>query len=777
MRRLSAKVGSGAMSQPSRIRDANPDGSEWLTLRLFLLVLAAALVAAFPRVALGLDTFFCRDFGALGYPGVIFLRDSLARGELPLWDPYSHCGVPYLAQMGQWYPPTWLCCFLPLPWAVNFLMLAHLWFGGFGVFWLLHRWRVGNYAAAFGGFAFVFNGVMLSCLLWGNYIASLALLPWVAGSVIEAWRSGGRWLPLAAIASAMQVLTATPELTLLTWLLLGALWLGEALSGRTQFARSLCRLVAVVLLAAGITMVQMLPFFDLMAHSQRSAGGVDTATWSMPGWGWASFLVPLFHSYPSPQGQWFQHDQEFLASYYLGAGVLALAAVGAWCARTRTATIMAGLILFCWIMALGPNGGVFEPLKKVLPLISVARYPVKFVILTAFLVPLLAAFGLERLQHPRESRPRRVLSIIIALFLALMAGLVWFECRYPLPSDDWTATAASAAERALLMLAMAAGVLGLRKLGDRHARVFLQVALLALLPLDALTHSPKIAPTLPAFVLNPGVWQVSGRPAPRLGEGRIMINPNAEQKLLYSQVADMQADFIGKRAAEWYNLNLLDGVPKVTGAITLRPASFDILERYLYYTPDAQCGRGLVDFLSVEWLTAPDNPAGWTGRPGSLPWITAGQQPVFADDAGALRGIMALDFAPEKIVYLPESSRASVTITNQTRCALSHGRMSLNAVAVDADADAPSLIVLSQSYYHLWRVFVDGQPVQLLRANLAFQAVAVAAGRHHVDLVYRDPRLEMGAGLSLLALAACGAIWVFAKRPLTGAAGSVTVPP
>src|SRR5580700_7281178 len=97
--------------------DSKTNGAEWLTTRKFLLLLTAALLVAFPKLALGINTLFFRDFGALGYPGVAFQHDGLLHGEFPLWNPYSHCGVPWLAQMEQWYLPGWICYCLPIPWA------------------------------------------------------------------------------------------------------------------------------------------------------------------------------------------------------------------------------------------------------------------------------------------------------------------------------------------------------------------------------------------------------------------------------------------------------------------------------------------------------------------------------------------------------------------------------------------------------------------------------------------------------------------------------------
>jgi uncharacterized membrane protein YfhO len=125
-----------------------------------------------------------------------------------------------------------------------------------------------------------------------------------------------------------------------------------------------------------------------------------------------------------------------------------------------------------------------------------------------------------------------------------------------------------------------------------------------------------------------------------------------------------------------------------------------------------------------------------------------------------LQSITAEDFNPRDVVYLPESERAIVTVTNQTLCAVTNASFKPNQVEADIAAAAPSLVVLSQSYYHLWRAFVDEKSVPLLRANLAFQAVEVPAGTHHLKLIYRDPNLEIGAMISLLSLVACGLIWL-----------------
>src|SRR4051812_35893588 len=70
----------------------------WLQPRRFALLLAALVLAQFPSVVLGLETFFFRDYGFFGYPLAAYHREAFWQGEIPLWNPYNYAGLPFLAQ-------------------------------------------------------------------------------------------------------------------------------------------------------------------------------------------------------------------------------------------------------------------------------------------------------------------------------------------------------------------------------------------------------------------------------------------------------------------------------------------------------------------------------------------------------------------------------------------------------------------------------------------------------------------------------------------------------
>ena len=74
-------------------------------------------------------------------------------------------------------------------------------------------------------------------------------------------------------------------------------------------------------------------------------------------------------------------------------------------------------------------------------------------------------------------------------------------------------------------------------------------------------------------------------------------------------------------------------------------------------------------------------------------------------------------------------------------------------------APEPSLVVLSQTFYHPWRAEVDGRSATLWRANHAFQALEMPAGAHDVRFVYADNAFRYGSLVSCLTLAALAALY------------------
>ena len=738
----------------------------WLSPARFALLLAAFIFAGYPDVVVGSGTFIFRDFGGFAYPLAFYHRESFWRGEVPLWNPLSECGLPFLAQWNTLvlYPGSLIYLFLPLSWSLSLYCLLHQFIGGMGAYLLAHRWTGNRLAAAVAGTAFAFNGLTLNCLMWTNNIAALGWMPWVVLAASAAWQQGGRKIVAAAQIGTLQMLTGAPELIFTTWVLTTALLLVERRQTGSELALQLVRFTLVVALVGSASAAQLLPFLELLAHSQRDQNFAD-ASWAMPGWGWANLLVPQFYTFVLYLGVKFQYGQGWTSSYYMGIGTLALALLAAWRAHEPRVWALASVSLLASILALGDEGPLYGPLRRVFPLIAVVRFPVKFVLALVFATPFLAAWGISSLraaqgQFWKAERVRLVSLWTVLLFL--IVALIWFAWAYPQvdpPYSDWPATVQSGASRAVFLSAILGIVVILRSVTRPIAARWLHVGLLLLVWLDVWTHAPDQNPRVPLAVYAPGVSHLSPQPQP--GVARAMFKPNTKPVIEAKTARDAYTNYLCGRLALDANMNLLEGIPKLDGFFSLALREYSEVNRRLYATQWKELPP-LIDFLGVSHVSKPDSFFDWSDRTNYLPMVTSGPEPVFADAATTLAGLTNSSFDPRRVVYFPREIEPHLRTRNPTAAHLAKQHFSANRLDLVVETRAPTILVVAQAYFPAWRAVVDGRPAPVWRANHAFQAVEVPAGTHQVILRYEDRAFGCGLLLSASTLALCVSGWFLA---------------
>lgn len=698
-----------------------------ITTRNVALALGAMLFIAFLGPATGAETFFYRDFGVLGYPTASYHREMFWRGELPLWNPYSNCGVPFLAQWGTMvlYPFSLIYLLLPFPWSLNIFCLLHLWFGALGVFKLARRWTESNEGAAVASVLFLFSGITLSSLSWPNYTAAFGWTPWLILFAEAAWR-GRQWaVARAALVGTMQMLAGVPELTMLTWALIGALWLRDGLATPRIFKWFTLRLAILVGLIAALSAAQLMPFFDLLWHSHRLSGGL-AHKWALPMTGLPNFILPMLHAFQTPQGTWFQYDQHFLSSTYVGAFALMLAIAGV-LSRQGRAVLLAIFSALCIAASLSQVGGQS---------FGLARYPVKFLLLLPVTIPLLAAFGF---------RARLNMRLVFGIVVSCAALLVWAKAN-PFQYDRWPETLSNSIVR---MVLFGLAVFLLRRRWT--------AALCILLFVDGRYHIANQNPTTRVATVRSAIGT---RPLPKLGEGRAFISADAEKALLNSNVRDLSTEFIGKQLAIWSHLNLVELAPKVNGSATLQIREQKEIQSWLYSGTNSNLEAWL-DFLGVTHATRPDSVVEWTNRRTALPMLRvaapinpmrylAGQVESNADLS--FPRVIRPEFDPLKETLLDYSSdppqRAEAEIKNL--------KVSEHEVTADVFASGSTTLVFAQSWSPNWRAEVNGQPwrhhFDLMHANHVFGAFTIPEGKSRVRIYYRDNAFILGGAISIVAL-------------------------
>jgi hypothetical protein len=741
----------------------------WLTPIRFAFILAILIASFFPDVLFAGKSFFFRDFGIFTYPAAYFQRESFWHGQIPLWNPLNNCGIPFLAQWNTvvLYPLSLIYILLPLTWGLTLYFLAHLFLAGFGMYLLASQWTGNRLAAAIAGVAFVFNGLTLNCLMWASNLAALAWMPWVILAAEQAWQLGGKRVILAALAGAVQMLAGAPEIVVFTWLIIFTICIGQAIAAIKFHGRTFTRLFLVVLIVSLLSAAQFLPFMDLLAHSERNSA-LGASFWAIPISGWANLLVPLFHSYRSPMGVYFQPWQDWTSSYYICIGVLALALLAIILVRTPRVWLLAGFAIFGFVVALGNQGEVYPLLLKIFPPLGFMRYPIKFAFLTVFAVPLLAAFGVawfRTIGITQSSTALRWTLCVMILLISMIGGIIWYAHVYPFPTDRWPFLLQNGLFRAVFLVFIPGTILIYGRIRSLRLQIFTGLLLLILIWLDIATFAPRQNPTVEASAYQSGLLAQRMNPLPQIGEARAFMTKQTHDFFYGSMLSDSYKDYVGRRIALFGNCNLLDNIPTADGFYSLYVREQRNLFLHFFFSPTNAFPQGLADFLGISQMSDPEKLLGWQSRPSHLPFCTIGPKPIFVALSNAPALLLGSDFDPSRVVYLPQESKKSMDVTNQVHGIILAAHFTPQRLDFETEAEAPTLLVLSQTYYHPWHAYVNDQPVKIWRANYAFQAIEIPQGRSMVKFIYEDSLFNYGATISCATFLACMLILIRKRIP------------
>jgi len=743
--------------------------SDWFTPKRFALLLLAFLLAAFPDVFLLGKSFFFRDYAFFTSPLAFYHKECFWRGELPFWNGYHNLGQPFLAQWNTMalYPGSLIYLLLPLPWSLNLFCLVHLFLGGMGMYFFARHLLNHPFAAAFAGLAYVFNAFTLNCLMYPHNIAALSWLPWILWSTKLACRNGGRALPLAMLAGAMQMLTGGAEITLQTWLLAGCFMLYDCWQNGWHW-KAPCRLFIIVLLVTALAAIQLMPFLDLLAHSQRDKAWASN-DWSMPAWGWLNLFIPKFGSYPGPYGVHNQFGQAWVNTYYPGCIVTMFAVLAWWQNRQK-------LVLGCWLVimlslsiAQGGEGILYDNLKSLLPQLGYIRYPIKYIAMSIILLPLLAGAALcavmNHAQSDTENTLARKLSILTFVFVFLAFLAARLDLYLQIPFVEWETTLANGLTRALIFGAAAFLLVRLCRSQIPGQALKLSIALLALVWADQIIFTQRPSPAVSSWVYKPDMTQQQLGIEVQTGPGAARFMPNARIQNELGRtafvIAEEQVAYC--RMARFDNLNHFDHLPVLHGFYPMDLKHYrEILD--WFHVEEDEYVRSLIEFAGLAYTQQPGKPIEWFKKWDPQPLITAGQKPVPLEENGVFTLLQEVNFNPTKEAYFYPSEAKDLQDVVPGQATIEAIDWREQSIHFKVTATKPSIVVLAQTYYHPWTAKVSGIITPLRRANHSFTALKVPAGNHEVSLTYVDQAFRRGLFISMTALLVVGGLLLVSFR-------------
>jgi len=244
-----------------------------------------------------------------------FILQSLKQGEIPLWNPYTFAGEPFLAngQHSALYPFSLIFYVAPLWQAYGWFTVSQLWLAGVWMYLLARVLGLRRASAVIAAVTYQLSAFFVFSIVFTMIIAAAAWLPFILAMTELVIRQhpalGGRparapWAVLGALGLGMIVLAGHPEMMYpYTPFVVGvfALW---RLAANLQFPivnwklsiGNLGWLAVMVGLGLALGAIQFLPMLEtgLLNFREGSASLSQVLSWSYPWRRIIAFFVPNF---------------------------------------------------------------------------------------------------------------------------------------------------------------------------------------------------------------------------------------------------------------------------------------------------------------------------------------------------------------------------------------------------------------------------------------------------------------------------------------------------
>lgn len=673
--------------------------------------------------------------------------DSIRQGVMPWWNPYAFSGTPLLGniQAGVLYPLNVLFFLLPFAAAWSGIVMAQPLVGGLLLYLFLTHKKIGNLVALGASVAWSFSGFFIAWLTWGTIAQAAAWLPLMLLAVDRIMESRSRrsksvWMIVFALAGTMALLAGHAQVAFYVWVFTAAyalfqLWHQTDKSGRLWIAGG-------VVLAGTLSSLQLIPFTELLLQSARVT---DASVWMKDGWflPWqhlAQFVAPDFFGNPATLNYWgIWNYGEFVG--YVGILPLICALFAVLVRRDRLTRFFA---LACGIVFLFllPTPLAKLPYWLGIPLLSTLQ-PTRLMVLIDFCLVTLAALGMDFFLRNSDKRIWYGVGTVF-VFLAALWGYVLTAPGFI--SDPALIGNLAVAKRNLLLPSLlwaGSGILltGAVLLKKKFRFLVFGISILVI-TFDLFRFGWKFTPFTPVEYFFPSTnvvafLQSQTKPFRVMSLDDRLLPPNTssyygiESAEGYDPVYDARyEEFVAALNRKQPNITPPFGFNRIITISTLDSPLVRLLNvKYILSLEVLQ--RSDVELMYSEGETN----VYWYRN--ALPRIYPVESVKEAKNKQEAMDILyssAFDPVRQAVIEEPLSvgplTRAPgdrVTILEE----------SPSGMSAQSTFSGDHFVVIANRYDSRWKVFIDGAPVKMYRANYLFQGVVVPKGTHTIVVRYQ----------------------------------------
>jgi len=676
------------------------------------------------------------DGMADNYPMFAYAADRLRAGELPLWNPYSNCGEPFISEPQRaWYQPAAVVAALvrasPLDGFMLFWTLVWIW-AGLGAFALAAVLGVDAFGCLIAAMTYALSGFFVGHAEHLSWFVTASWFPWALAAAHRAVeRQSLRHALLAGAALGLSALAGYPGLVIYgvlalgMWLVLAFLvpWSGPAVDSAVSARTRAIWVVAVVAISAALLLLIWSPVLYAFAVEAREftdrTKPVDArlALYGHP-FSLRAAVSFLFPRLTLDHEDFFPADVS-MNDVYIGALGVPLAV--AWLADQgrRAWWLAAPAILWAWL-ALGADAGLRTLVYDLIPPTRYLRYNAMVLLFVVLPLAMAAGAGAGAVIQRSDALPR-VRAIAWGWLGVMLAVLAWASVHFG--ADVSLARAAGHP-----LFAAATGAVLVSVPAVRRRPGLMAALLLLVFAVDLTSHlQTNFTRVWTRFNRLHDLEAKRGAPEP----GKSRINDLETPRL------------------KGTNLQVIERVPVVEGYVTLASAFNSALVRSRYATV-------LMNqrfWLSPTSITAP---GAEVGLPRLAAVGNADPVPVFVEGPG--------DAVPGSAVVPGSFGEVRVNSYRPER-------VELEAVV---PGSGQAVLASTERASRSWRVTVDGMPRPIERVNYFFRGVRLGPGAHQIVFEF-DPapfRWLLGLSYGTLVVVLLAAGWLGRRRGRLASAGA-----
>lgn len=653
--------------------------------------------------------------------------EMLSKGQLPLWNPYEMSGKPLLAniQSGAFYPLNIIFLIPPFYLGWSLFILLEMLLGGFLMYLYLKNLKLSVPAICIGTLAWIFSGFFIAWMEWGNVLHVAIWLPLLLlakDKIVE--KTTRSWVAILIVGETCALLAGHLQTWFYMTLFIDAYLLINLVSKKKILKKISVFAVSTVAVLA-ICIIQIIPSIQYILLSNRALDQLWTQKgWFIPYKQLVQFITPDYFGNPSTLnyfGVW--NYAEFIGYIGIIPLIFALYAV-IFRVNRKVYFFLAGVFLSILFATQNPVSEI--PFRLSVPFLSTAQ-PTRLIFIADFSLAILAAFGFEYfIKKPKKI----IVPILIITFIFASLWVVTVAHGNTLFGQINMTTAMSNMKLPSIIFAVgvAISIIYIYAKKQKIRRIAIWLLLIVVL-FDLLRFGWKFDPfvdkkylypqtrTIEFIKKQPGIFRVASL------DSRIMP-PNFFTHYKVQTIEGYDPLYLSNYAQ--YVAMLERGKPDISG-----PYGFNRI-----ITPH-NFNSSLFDFLNTRYVLSLDTIV----SPKLTKVFEEGKTKVYRNNnaleraffihylistKNVAKAVFDADLATEAVI---EGTAGNKTFT-VGRAQIS--KYEANNVEIQTENLGDGFLVLADTYYPTWRVYIDGQKANMNVVNLAFRGVYIPKGKHVV---------------------------------------------